>query len=245
MHFNQYYLYFFNKLEPKLNKEEILKSATMLCNPLTDEQRMALIKQSTVRQYRHGEIIFSADTTPTHLYYLHKGKVTMVKKVTSGNQHITRMVSPQTMFGYAAGFSGTEYMSTAVAGDDTEIVSIPLSIIFNFVWENASFAMLFIKELSTLLGLSVQNTINLTQKHIRGRLAESLLQMRNKYGVEEDGVTLPIYLSRNDLAQMSNMTTSNAIRTLSSFAQEGIIGIEGRKIKILNVDELQKVSDRG
>ena len=69
--------------------------------------------------------------------------------------------------------------------------------------------------------------------------------MKKKYGVEDDGQTLAVYLSRDDIAQMSNMTTSNAIRTLSAFAQEGLIAIEGRKIKFINVDELQVVSDRG
>ena len=87
--------------------------------------------------------------------------------------------------------------------------------------------------------------MHLTQKHIRGRLAETLLLMKKKYGVEDDGRTLAVYLSRVDLAQMSNMTTSNAIRTLSAFAQEGIIAIEGRKIKFVNVEELQVISDRG
>ena len=105
--------------------------------------------------------------------------------------------------------------------------------------------MLFLKELSSLLGLSVERTMNLTQKHIRGRLAEALLLMKEKYGVEEDGMTLAVYLSREDLAHLSNMTTSNAIRTLSAFAQEGVIAIDGRKIKFINVDELQTISDRG
>jgi CRP-like cAMP-binding protein len=105
--------------------------------------------------------------------------------------------------------------------------------------------MLFLKELSSLLGLSVERTMTLTQKHIRGRLADSLLQMRVKYGVEEDGRTLAVYLSRDDLAQMSNMTTSNAIRTLSAFAQEGLVAIKGRKIMFLNIDELRLISERG
>ena len=44
---------------------------------------------------------------------------------------------------------------------------------------------------------------------------------------------------------MSNMTTSNAIRTLSQFAQEGLIAINGRHISILNEKELAKVSRLG
>ncbi len=54
-----------------------------------------------------------------------------------------------------------------------------------------------------------------------------------------------MYMSREDLAGMSNMTTSNAIRTLSQFAQEGIVSVDGRKIKILDETELMKVSRIG
>ena len=87
--------------------------------------------------------------------------------------------------------------------------------------------------------------MNLTQKHIRGRLAEALLFLKDNYDVEEDGCTLGIYLSREDLANLSNMTTSNAIRTLSTFADEKLIAIDGKKIKIVQEEELRKVSRMG
>ena len=63
--------------------------------------------------------------------------------------------------------------------------------------------------------------------------------------MEEDGSTLSIYLSREDLANLSNMTTSNAIRTLSAFASEKLVAIDGRKIKFMNIAELEKVSKIG
>ena len=49
-------------------------------------------------------------------------------------------------------------------------------------------------------------------------------------------------MAREDLANMSNMTTSNAIRTLSQFASEGIISLDGRKIKML--DERMRIENR-
>ena len=57
--------------------------------------------------------------------------------------------------------------------------------------------------------------------------------------------TLSIYLSREDLANLSNMTTSNAIRTLSNFATEKLITIDGRKIKIIEEEKLKKISKIG
>jgi hypothetical protein len=41
------------------------------------------------------------------------------------------------------------------------------------------------------------------------------------------------------------MTTSNAIRTLSQFAMEGLIALDGRKIQILDEEELTRISRLG
>lgn len=58
-------------------------------------------------------------------------------------------------------------------------------------------------------------------------------------------MTLKICLPREDIANLSNMTTSNAIRTLSNFASEGILELSGKQIKITNMEALEKVSDMG
>lgn len=63
--------------------------------------------------------------------------------------------------------------------------------------------------------------------------------------MEEDGITLSIYMGREDLANLSNMTTSNAIRTLSCFAEEKIIVVDGRKIQIIDEPRLRKISRFG
>ena len=120
-----------------------------------------------------------------------------------------------------------------------------MPVIIKLIQENADLAMFFIRQLSKDLGISDERTVNLTQKHIRGRLAESLLFLKDTYGVEEDQCTLSIYLSREDLANLSNMTTSNAIRTLSNFATEKLIIIDGRKIKLIDEERLKKISKIG
>ena len=99
--------------------------------------------------------------------------------------------------------------------------------------------------LSLELGFSNNRTVSLTQKHIRGRLAESLIVLKDTYGYEKDGKTIRAYLSREDIANLSNMTTSNAIRTLSTFATENVISIDGRKIKILDSRKLDRISTLG
>ncbi len=52
-------------------------------------------------------------------------------------------------------------------------------------------------------------------------------------------------MAREDLANLSNMTTSNAIRTLSCFVNEKILIVDGRRIKIMNESALRKISKFG
>ena len=100
--------------------------------------------------------------------------------------------------------------------------------------------MVFIRELSHNLGRSDTNIVNLTQKHLRGRLAEALIALKDSYGYEEDGTTIRVYMGRQDLANLSNMTTANAIRTLTDFGNERIIVVDGRTIKIIDEKTLVK-----
>ena len=111
--------------------------------------------------------------------------------------------------------------------------------------QNNALCRFFIQELATDLGMADRRTVSLTQKHVRGRLAEALLFLKDAYGLDDDGLTLGIHLSREDLANLSNMTTSNAIRTLSSFASEGLITINGRRIVLHEVDKLKRISHIG
>jgi CRP-like cAMP-binding protein len=106
-------------------------------------------------------------------------------------------------------------------------------------------ALRILKTLAGELGNSNDRTVNLTQKHIRGRLAESLLFLINTYGLEDDGMTINAYLSREDLASLSNMTASNAIRTLSQFSEEKILSTDGRRVIVLNRPKLEHVSEIG
>ncbi len=158
---------------------------------------------------------------------------------------ILRLYRPVQYFGYRAYFAREPYVSTAAAFEPSVIGIIPMKIVEDLVRQNNDLAMFFIHELSRNLGGADTKIINLTQKHIRGRLAESLLLLADNYGYEDDDSTLKIYMSREDLANLSNMTTSNAIRTLMSFVNEKLILVDGRRIKIINEPQLRKISKFG
>ena len=213
--------------------------------PLNNEQKEFLMNNYTIQTYKKNETIYCEGETPTHLMCLLSGKVKIYKDGVGGRSQIIRMIKPVEYFGYRPYFAKTDYVTAASAFEPSLVCQIPMTALMTLLTQNNDLAMFFIKQLSVDLGIADERTVNLTQKHIRGRLAESLLFLKESYGLEEDGSTLSIYLSREDLANLSNMTTSNAIRTLSQFATERLITIDGRKIKIIDEEKLKKISKIG
>ncbi len=228
-----------------LSDSDISELISDLWIPLNDEQKKLISSSFKVQRYKKNEIIYDEHEKAEHLMCLLSGKVKIFKEGVGGRNQIIRMIKPVEYFGYRAFFADENYVTAAAAFEPSTICLIPMQVMEQIVSENSDLSMFFIKQLSVDLGIADERTVNLTQKHIRGRLAESLLFLRESYGLEEDGYTLSIYLSREDLANLSNMTTSNAIRTLSNFASERIIAIDGRKIKIIDEAKLKKISQIG
>lgn len=229
----------------ELTEKEISESIPDLWMPLTSEQREFLAQNFTIQKFKKNETIYCEGETPMHLMCLLSGKVKIYKEGVGGRSQIIRVIKDKEYFAYRAYFAEENFVTAAAAFEPCTICLIPMQAIMKLLEENADLAMFFIRQLSIDLGIADERTVNLTQKHIRGRLAESLLFLKDTYGVEEDQSTLSIYLSREDLANLSNMTTSNAIRTLSNFANEKLITIDGRKIKIIEEDRLRKISKIG
>lgn len=232
-------------MKKELTELEIAESIPDLWQPLTQEQKEILAKDFTIQKYKKNENIYCEGETPTYLMCLLSGKVKIYKDGMGGRSQIIRVIKSHEYFAYRAYFAEENYVTAAAAFEPCTICLIPMPTIVKLIQENPELSMFFIRQLSKDLGISDERTVSLTQKHIRGRLAESLLFLKDTYGVEEDQCTLSIYLSREDLANLSNMTTSNAIRTLSNFAAEKLIIIDGRKIKLIEEEKLKRISKIG
>lgn len=212
---------------------------------LSEDERKLIKNNARISTFRKNEIIYMEGELPTEMMCLLKGKVKIYKDGVGGRSQIIRMIRPVQYFGYRAYFAREPYVTGASAFENSDICFISMQLIESIALKNNNVALYFIHMLSSDLGIADQRIVNLTQKHVRGRLAESLIFLKESYGLEEDGATINIYLAREDLANLSNMTTANAIRTLSGFVNEGIISLDGRKIKIIDEERLLKISKIG
>lgn len=225
--------------------EPTIKDVTSIYNILNEEEKQFLLVNHHTIHYKKNDIIYREDDKPTGLLCLGAGKVKIFKEGVGHREQIVRMASAPDFIGYRALFADDLHIASAEVIEPCIIFHIPRNVIYKLMKTNPALSMAFIKSMAKELGFARYRTVTLTQKHIRGRLAESLCVLKDIYGYEEDQQTLNVYLSREDLANFSNMTTSNAIRTLTTFVNEKVLAVSGRVIKILDVERLEKISRLG
>ena len=225
--------------------KDIIDNPGSVFSVLNRIEKEELEKSLSLTHYKKSEIIFREGDKPVGCLMLLNGKVKIYKEGVGSREQIIRMVKPLGIIGYRALFADECYIAKAVTLEESSICTVSSDFILNKALNNTDFCQEIIRKLSKELGFSNTRTVTLTQKHIRGRLAESIILLQRKYGYENDGSTLRVYLSREDIANLSNMTTSNAIRTLSTFANEKVISIDGRKIRILDFNRLDRISKLG
>jgi CRP-like cAMP-binding protein len=214
-------------------------------NHLTPDEKEFIDSHTSIRYYSKNETIYHEGDPTEHVIMVVRGTVRLAKEGVGQRLQIIRLLKPNDTFSYRSAVAGDCHSTAATALEPTVLYYIQRDAFLEVIQKNNVFCYAVLVAMAKDLGISESQTVNLTQKHIRGRLAETLLTLKKTYGLEGDGATIAMYMAREDLANMSNMTTSNAIRTLSQFASEGLISLDGRKIKILDEIELTRISRLG
>jgi CRP/FNR family transcriptional regulator, polysaccharide utilization system transcription regulator len=225
--------------------ELCLEGYSSVFKGINQKDKETIAQHHTLILIKRGKFVFKEGDKPPGMMCLASGKIKVFKEGVGGREQILKMVKQQGFIGYRAIFSDNPWQVSAKAIEDSAICVLERKTLVKILKKNGDLSLKFIKVITEELGFSNNRTVSLTQKHIRGRLAESLLVLRDTYGYEADGTTIRVSLSREDIASFSNMTTSNAIRTLSNLASEGIIEIKGRRISILEDTDLKRISELG
>ncbi len=211
--------------------------------PLSDAQRQLIADHLILRTYDSKEIIYQNGDVPSTLFICVEG-IGYITRETKKRQRILSLIGPGDLFGFPAHFASGVYYSTAYCRRYSSLIAtLPYEVLDRLLSESATTSLYFAKHLASLLAVSDIREEMLTQKHMRGRLAHTLLYLHWKFGCEADGMTLRIRPTRSEIGDLSNMTTSNVIRTLSQFAKEGLIVTEGKHILIPAPEKLERLSE--
>lgn len=217
-------------------------SHSVLCS-LSKPEIGQLSLSKSFNLYKKNQVIFYEGNQPQGLYCIYSGKVKIHKLADNGKEQIVRLAKKGNVIGYRALLSGDNYFATATALENTLVCFFSKNAYLNLLMNNPQFAMKTIQMLSSDLRAAELMITNMAQKHVRERMAEALLLLREFFGLEEDKSTINAMLTREDIGNIAGTTTETSIRVLSDFNKSKIIKLNGKKIKILNHKELLRIAN--
>jgi len=207
---------------------------------LTKDELMRISSCKTSKTIKKGEVIFEEGETLNGVYCVKDGVCKLSKLSENGKDQIVKMVVKGQLLGQRSLISDESSNLQATAINDMEVCFIPKSEIIADLQKNPKFSFDVLKDMAHDLKESDDIIVNMAQKSVRQRLAETLIYIHESFGVNSDG-TLSILLSREDYASIVGTATESAIRVLSQFKKDGLISTVGKFIKIENLNGLKRV----
>lgn len=192
-------------------------------------------------KFNKGEVICKQGSFATHLLFVQNGLTKSYLEEDNRTQILC--INPPGCFLEIPSMSVDNIFHYSVAAlEDVDVCFFDLQVIKKVAQENAKFAWSLMKIGHDAQILTFDRFFSLTQKQLHGRMADILLCLANRiYGSYE----FVLAFSRKDLADLTAMSNESAIRILKDFKDDGIIEIDGKGIKIINLEMLRKVSRFG
>ena len=192
--------------------------------------------------HKTGQVLFQEGGFPAGLYCINRGKIKLYKTGRDGKEQIVRLAKEGDVVGYRSLIGGGPYSASATVLEDAAICFIPKDTFLSLVKDSTSFSARVMGILCHDIAASEQRQLSLAQRSVKERLAETLLMLKEFYGVEDDGVTIKGMFTREDLANMVGTATETVIRLLSEFNKKKIIELDYKKIRIPDSSALLRIT---
>lgn len=216
--------------EDSLESEEELRTLNDLKNFFDDN--------GEAMDFANGEVIYSEGQNSNYIYLISKGLVKCHKLDEQGKHLTTALYKEDDLFGYTSFTQNTPYQETATSIQDTTLIGISKNELKEVLNSNHKVTLELIQLLTDDLSMVKDQLLQMAYSSVKKRTATTILKFAEKLNRKPNDA---IRISRNDLASVAGIALESLIRTLSSFKDMGLIEIEGRNIRILDIHKLQQI----
>lgn len=208
---------------------------------LNDEEIERLSFNCALVNFKKGDPLIKQGTFSTNVAYLRSG---LAKIHIAGPYHeqIVRIVKAQTYLGLPTTFGDKINQYSVTVIEKAEVCFIDINTFRFLLRDNPDFSYEVMLELCRNELEVFYRCANRTQKQIRGKIADVLLEFSERI-FNSDSFILP--LNQEDMGNLVDSSRESISRVLSEFEKDGIVRIKGKKIEILNSDTLHMISAKG
>ena len=226
-----------NKLQEKKDKTSEPEDQEQKISSLDDLREM--VKSYDEQNYKAGETIYEEGKQSNHFFFLDKGVVKSHRMDEYGKELITSIYKEGDFFGNTSFQKHTPYEEYATAMEETRIYAVSKDELKDILINNSNITLELIDVMGDNISGIKEQLLEMAYGSVRKKAARTILLFSQKIRRHP---TQSIRISRSDLASVAGMASETLIRTLSDFKKEGLLEIEGRNIKLLDVEALKRIS---
>jgi len=194
--------------------------------------------EGEVAKYKKGETIFRKGGHSNSMFLILKGVVKTHTMDANAKELITGLYKADDFLGFTSFEDNIPYNETATAVEDTEVVGVSKKYVKDILKKSQDISLELMNLLTGNLSEIKQQLVRMAYSSVRKKTASTILQFVDIMNKKPEA---PLRISRNDLATTAGIATESLIRTLSDFKKDGLIEIEGRDIRIVDLESLRAI----
>ncbi len=222
-----------------LTKKCDLNSCTM-CMSCSKEWLEALDINRKIIHFKKGEFLFEEGKEVKGMFFIKSGLVKVHKRWSDDKELILRFAKDGAIAGHRGLGADTLYPVSATALLATDVCFVDLSFFLATLKVNPNYLFELLMFFAAELKESEKRMHNLAHMNTKGRIAQALLTLQEKFGQSPAG-HINIELSRQDLASYTGTTYETLFKMLNELSDESIIYTSGKQISILDSKKLTLV----
>lgn len=210
-----------------------------LFSDLSAQEHERIAQGCQLRRLTRGDMVFRAGEPCEAFHVVVLGQVKLYVSSPSGHEKVIELIAPGHSFAEAMMFLERPYILNAQALADTLLISVSKQAVFNEVARDPGFAMRMLAGISRRLHGLVRDVEGYSLHSGMQRLIGFLLGDVDEKDLKNSGlisVSLPV--SKATIASRLSLTPEYFSRVLHELEEQGLIEIDKREIRILDVPRL-------
>lgn len=221
----------------KRTKHECGLDRCFLCKTCLKEWLPALDAHRQTYQVKKGEQIFKEGERVTGVFFVYEGNVKVHKKWGPDKELIIRFAKKGAIIGHRGLGTNLYYPVSGTALENGIVCYIPIDVFEASLKVNHELTYELMMFFADELQESERKMRNLAHMPVKGRIAQALFSLKDKFGFTIEGF-IDIELTRQDLASYAGATYETVFRIINELVADGIIVTMGKSIKIVDPEKL-------
>jgi CRP-like cAMP-binding protein len=223
---------------------EIVSSRIIDCLPEPERER--LLDRSVPRHLESGEILYLAGDRERRVHIVVAGVIKMTARDAQGTETILCLAIPGDIVGDIAAVDTMPQPLDAVAATPAGVVGLDADLFIEIVGASRVASLELARALAHRMRWICETALERTTGEVPARLAGRLLDLADLMGAVRHGaIEIDLPLAQRDLGRLAGMCRESACKTLRRFKSQGMVDYEGRRLRILRPDALERVKCGG